>query len=154
MIHGTTRQRSKIITRCLITIINALLVASLLLELTPLLWSMGALPVQAAPALQTSTITGSVFRDANSNGVKDGSEALLTGVAGIVVTAYDASGAAAGTTAVNAATGQYALSATGAGPFRVEFTGIPSWLQPSVVGANSGTTVQFVAASATGVDIG
>ncbi|MCB0100048.1 MAG: hypothetical protein KDE46_30155, partial [Caldilineaceae bacterium] len=112
------------------------------------------LPVQAAPALQTSTITGSVFRDANSNGVKDGSEALLTGVAGIVVTAYDASGAAAGTTAVNAVTGQYALSATGAGPFRVEFTGIPSWLQPSVVGANSGTTVQFVAASATGVDIG
>ncbi|MCB9149007.1 MAG: hypothetical protein H6641_09625 [Caldilineaceae bacterium] len=154
MIHGTTRQRSKIITRCLITIINALLVASLLLELTPLLWSMGALPVQAAPALQTSTITGSVFLDANSNGVKDGSEALLTGVSGLVVTAYDASGASAGTTTVDTATGQYLLNATGAGPFRIEFTGIPSWLQPSVVGANSDTTVQFVASSATGIDIG
>jgi hypothetical protein len=87
-------------------------------------------------------ITGKVFRDFNANGVDDPNE---PGIAGISVTAYDAAGAIQGT-ATSGPNGTYTLStpAPSTGPYRVEFSGWPSYLQPSAQGASNGSSVQFV----------
>src|SRR5262249_18193597 len=66
------------------------------------------------------------------------------GVQGVSVTAYDASGAVVGSGA-SVADGSYSLTATGAGPYRIEFSNIPAGLQPRPHGPGAGTTVQFVA---------
>ena len=105
--------------------------------------------------------SGTVFRDFNSNGVRDAGEPL---VAGIKVNAYNTSGAlcasttsAGGTTAPN-----YTLPTTCSGQVRVEFE-IPS-TSTNVVGplasidypsasiAGNGTSVQFVNSGATNVN--
>lgn len=98
------------------------------------------------------TVSGTVFKDFNGNGVKDGTSEV--GVSGIIVTAYDGTGTARGT-ATTLSTGAYSLSATGNGPYRIEFTAIPSYLSPSAkstdsvngdsLTTSSGSTVQFVA---------
>ena len=111
------------------------------------------------------TITGTVFQDYNANGTRDtggtlpnaggeGSLALPTdrGVSGVTVTAYDSAGAAVGT-ATSDANGAYSLSATGTGPYRVEFTNLPAGFQPGVNAAGK-TAVQFVAdGSTSGADL-
>ena len=95
-------------------------------------------------AAPSATITGDVFRDYDADGIKDSGEPALTGVSGITVTAYDSSNVSVGTTTVVETTGSYSLSATGSGPFRIEFTGLPTWLKSTAAGTNNGTTVQFV----------
>lgn len=65
-------------------------------------------------------------------------------MAGVTVTAYDASGSVGGT-ATTGANGAYALTPSGAGPYRVEFTGWPATYQPGPLGPDSGSAVQFVA---------
>jgi len=115
-------------------------------EWLPQLDSALAAPANApsrAPLLQTSSITGSVFRDLDSDGTNDAVEPLLLGISGVTVTAYDTSGAQVGQTTVSPTTGQYLLTATGNGPFRLEFTGLPDWLYETVFGPDSGTSVQF-----------
>ncbi|MEM7133378.1 MAG: SdrD B-like domain-containing protein [Chloroflexota bacterium] len=97
----------------------------------------------AAPTLQTSTISGTVFRDTDLDGTQDGGESALTGVSGLTVTAYDTSNAQVGQTTVLTTTGAYSLNASGTGAFRLELTGLPTWLQPSTVGTNANTTVRF-----------
>jgi len=105
------------------------------------------------------TISGRVFQDFNQNGLYDTSggtaaapTAVDIGVQGVSVTAYDSSGVAQGTT-TSAANGTYSLAATGTGPYRIEFTTIPTGYAPSArstdsvlggSGTNSGSTVQFV----------
>lgn len=102
------------------------------------------------------TITGTVFQDFNSDGARDvaktigsggsGNTALANdrGIAGVTVTAYDSSNAVAGT-ATTGADGNYSLNAAGNAPYRIEFTAIPSGFQPGPAGADSKTTVQFIA---------
>lgn len=112
------------------------------------------------------TVSGRVFQDFNSNGVynnttttinNDGSGttalAIDRGVAGVTVSAYDSAGILRGT-ATTAADGTYTLAATGTGPYRVEFTTLPTGFFPSSrstdsalggTATNSGSTVQFVA---------
>lgn len=112
------------------------------------------------------TLSGTVFQDYNYNGKRDTatmlnnggsgqiSAAVDRGIAGITVTAYDASNAVAGT-ATSGADGSYTLNASGSGPYRVEFTNLPAGFFPGPAGANSGTHVQFVSgASASNVDFG
>lgn len=103
------------------------------------------------------TISGRVFQDYNSNGTYDtaGSTALPAidaGVQGVTVTVYDSAGVARGT-ANTGSSGTYSISATGTGPYRVEFTNLPANYQPSArstdsvsggTTTNSGSTVQFV----------
>ena len=106
------------------------------------------------------TISGVVFEDFNGNGLRDtaptvpnaggatGDTALAVdrGVAGVTVSAYDGGGTLRGT-AVSDASGAYALAATGTGPYRIEFTGLPAGYRPSAFAtgaAGNGTTVQFV----------
>ncbi|MCB0131393.1 MAG: hypothetical protein KDD78_11105, partial [Caldilineaceae bacterium] len=109
----------------------------------------GAQVAQAA-----GTITGRAFRDFNSNGTYESAGTPSeTGVSGVTVTAYDAAGIAQGT-ATTIADGTYSLSATGAGPYRIEFTNLPAGFEPSAhstdsvnggSATNAGSTVQFVA---------
>ncbi len=110
--------------------------------------------------IMAGTISGRVFKDFNGNGVYETSggtsaqpTAVDVGVAGVTVTAYDTVGAAAGS-GVSAANGTYSFLAAGTGPYRVEFTSLPTGFVPSahsndsVAGgpaSDSGSTVQFVA---------
>lgn len=112
---------------------------------------------QLAPL--AGTITGRVFQDFNGNGLYETSggtaaapTAVDVGVQGVTVTAYDSAGVAQGNT-TTAANGTYGLAATGTGPYRIEFTTIPSGYSPSArstdsvlggSGTNAGSTVQFV----------
>ena len=95
---------------------------------------------------------GVAYRDYNANGSQD---TLEPGIEGITVTAYDSDGVEQGS-ATTAADGTYSLTASGSGPYRIEFT-LPSdgsldFLQP---GAAGGTTVQFVPdGGASGIDVG
>lgn len=114
---------------------------------------------KTVPAMMPAgTITGKVFHDYNANGLRDMTTtinnngagttgvAIDAGVMGVLVTAYDTSGAAVGT-AVTVADGSYSLAVSGNGPYRIEFTSIPVTFQPGPVGSGadgSGTTVQFV----------
>jgi hypothetical protein len=108
------------------------------------------------------TITGTVFRDFNSNGIKDtaGGTAVAvdTGIAGVTVTGYDRDGASVGST-TTAASGNYTLNVTPAesNDVRVEFTTLPSGFKPSFRGTgNTGTrnlgATQFVQVGATGIN--
>ncbi len=110
----------------------------------------GSLPLMqmAQPALAAGNITGTVFQDFNSNGTQDTAGTLGTavdkGVAGITVNAYDAGGNLQGTT-TSSASGAYTLTATGTGPYRIEFSTLPTGFAPSARGSGNGTSVQFVA---------
>ena len=105
-------------------------------------------------------ISGRVFQDFNDNGNYDtgGGTAAVpvavdTGVQNVTVTAYDSVGTAQGT-ATTASDGTYTLSAGGSGPYRLEFTNLPSGFSPSArnrnsalggTSSNSGSATQFVA---------
>lgn len=112
--------------------------------------------VDLAPdAPEAATITGRVFQDFNSNGLFDtatGTDSIDVGVAAVTVSAYDSAGVARGST-TTAANGTYSLAATGTGPYRLEFTTLPSGYTPSARSTDSvlggtatdaGSTVQFV----------
>ena len=103
--------------------------------------------VQAA----AGAISGTVFNDKNSDGVNDVTDA---GVSGVVVTAYDSTGAQVGT-ATSAGDGTYSLSVSSAATtdVRVEFT-TPNGYEPSFQGAGNGTSVQFVSLPSSNVNFG
>ncbi|MDF2827512.1 MAG: hypothetical protein K0R01_795, partial [Mycobacterium sp.] len=118
----------------------------------------------ATPASAASAdVHGTVFRDFNGNGVRDTGNGPRTGLAndsglpGISVTATDAHGVVVAQT-TSASDGTYALTTNAAPgtPLRVQFAGWTSAYQPSGTagtGATNGTSVQFVTAGATGVDM-
>lgn len=107
----------------------------------------------------SGTITGRVFQDFNGNGLYDASggtsaqpTALDSGLGGVSVSAYDANGVFQGS-AVTAANGAYSLAAAGTGPYRLEFTALPTGYSPSArstdsvaggTASDAGSTVQFV----------
>jgi hypothetical protein len=126
-----------------------------------------------ASVAMSGTISGTAFRDFNANGVQDSTTAEI-GVGGVTVTAYDSAGVMRGTAtsfayqcigagnpdatctgAETPAIGSYSISATGTGPYRLEFTTLPSGSFTGPYGSNSGTTVQFVAdGNSSGNDLG
>lgn len=95
----------------------------------------------------TGTYSGTVFLDFNGNSTFESNATTVeTGVGGVTVTLYDNNGTAQGTATTSTATatlGQYNIVSTGTGPYRVEFTNIPTYLKPGAFGA-AGTTVQYV----------
>ena len=110
------------------------------------------------------TITGTVFRDFNSDGVYTGTPASGTysysepGVGNIIITAYNASGIAVSTT-TSATTGAYSLTGLTTGqPYRVEFTNLQvgdyEGFKTTSATGNNATSVQFVTAGATNVNFG
>jgi protocatechuate 3,4-dioxygenase beta subunit len=120
----------------------------------------GLVSLQPAAILQAGgTITGVVFSDYNANGERDAGE---PGIAGVTVTAYNNNGPVPDLPVVTDSSGNYTLviaDIADPGPWRVEFSTIPSFLQPGAYGLNNtaspatdplaGTTVQFVAAGGT-----
>ena len=77
-----------------------------------------------------------LFNDYNSNGVDDG--VGETGISGLTVTAYDAANTP--TVLTDNGDGSYVFTPGNADVYRVEVTGLPQGLEPSVSGA---TTVVF-----------
>ena len=98
--------------------------------------------VARASGSTAGTVTGVAFRDYNANGVRD---ALEPGQSGVAVTAYDSDGTLVGS-ATTAANGTYTLTVSGAhdANLRLEFSGLPSFLQSGPAGTGSGTSAQFV----------
>ncbi len=109
-------------------------------------------------------VTGRVFQDYNANGIydinktitaQDGSilpVAIDKGVSGVTVTAYNAAGTSVGS-ATTIADGTYSIAMV-SGSVRVEFTNLPTDYFSGPVGTNSATSVQFVTAPATNVNLG
>jgi SdrD B-like domain len=88
-------------------------------------------------------VGGVVFRDYNSNGVRDSLEA---GIEGIQVSAFSQAGTQIATTQTDA-NGTYVLSVNSGVEVRVELGTLPSYLYTGVVGANNETTVRFLQAN-------
>ncbi|MFN0109510.1 MAG: SdrD B-like domain-containing protein [Blastocatellia bacterium] len=121
----------------------------------------------------SGTISGTVFRDFNADGVQNSVTAEI-GVGGITVTAYDSAGVVRGSATSFAyqcigagnphasctgvgtpAIGSYSISATGTGPYRVEFTTLPSGSFSGPIGTDSSSTIQFVPdGNSSNVDLG
>jgi len=91
-------------------------------------------------------ITGTVYQDYNGNGAMDtnagANTALDVGLAGVTVYAYDRNGVLQGT-ASSDARGIYTLTTTTSGPYRLELGALPTGYEPSFVGAQHGSGVQF-----------
>lgn len=114
----------------------------------------------AEAVLAAGTITGTVFQDYNGNGAQDVNQTIPSagsgttrvandrGLGSVIVTAFNSAGAVVGT-ATTAANGSYSLSASGTGPYRIEFSGFPTGFHPGPVGSNNGSTVRFVNDGAT-----
>ena len=104
-------------------------------------------------------ISGTVYIDYNMNGARNTSaaapnRAIDKGIAGITISAYDQSGVLQGSS-VTSATGAYTIAATGTGPYRIEFTGLPSGYFPSQIGTNNASTIRFVPnGNSSGIDLG
>lgn len=126
-------------------------------------------------AAAAGTIGGRVFQDFNGNGTYDTTLAVTNdgagtigaavdrGVQNVTVTAYSSTGASVGS-ATTDASGNYTLTTSdvGSGPYRVEFTNLPSGYYASArstdsvgggTATNSGSTVQFASAVATNVNL-
>jgi hypothetical protein len=120
----------------------------------------------ATIAQAATTVSGTVYQDFNGNGIRNQGSTVAntnpiyqtrlaedTGIAGVLVTAYDAAGAVVGST-TSLANGSYSLTLPDPAPYRLEFSNLPSGYQPSAQGTDNGTTIRFVSASTTNLDFG
>ena len=82
---------------------------------------------------------GEVYRDYDASATREAQE---PGVAGVQVTAFDANNAIVAS-AVTGSDGSYVLAGVDGTPVRIEFSQIPSALQPGPQGSGSVTTVAF-----------
>lgn len=96
----------------------------------------------------TDDLGGTVWRDYDSDGFQDAGESAFDGRHGpMIVSAYDNAGFVISSTV--SITGTYTfddifMGRTGDDAnIRLEFSGLPNWVQSGVQGANNGTTVQF-----------
>lgn len=115
------------------------------------------------------TVSGRVFQDFNGNGTYDtgltitnsgfgtSGAAIDRGVPSVTVTVYDSGGVSRGSGST-AGDGTYSIAATGTGPYRVEFTGLPAGFSPSArstdsvsggTATNSGSSVHFLTVDTT-----
>ncbi len=96
-------------------------------------------------------ITGTVYTDYNSDGMMSANGIVTdTGNADVRVVAYAQDGTELSPVTTDAS-GRYTITTGGvAGPFRLEFSNLPSGYEPSRVftGTQNGTTVQFINSSA------
>jgi hypothetical protein len=98
-------------------------------------------------------ISGSVFRDFNSNGIKDNSATYNEPfVAGITVKAFSAANVQMGSTKITSASGTYSFTAVeipATTKVRIEFSGLTIGDASSFTGTGNGSSVQFATAGAT-----
>jgi len=112
-------------------------------------------PPGPARAAVSGSLTGLVFHDYNVDGARQvdpPANFTEAGIGGVVVSAYDSTGALVATT-TSAANGTYTLLITSAATndVRVEFD-TPAGYQPSFVGSGAGVSVQFTTVAATNVN--
>lgn len=111
----------------------------------------------------SGTISGAVYVDYNMNGIRNTTGtspnyAVDGGAGGVTVTVYAPNGTSK--SATTAANGTYSINTSAApalpaGPYRVEFTNLPTGFFPSAIGTNNSTTIRFTAeGGASGVDLG
>lgn len=109
------------------------------------------------------TISGAVYVDYNMNGVRNTTGtspnyAVDGGAVGVTVTVYAPNGASK--SAATASDGSYSINTSAApalpaGPYRVEFSNLPTGYFPSAIGTNNATTVRFVnEGGSAGIDLG
>ena len=112
-------------------------------------------PASCLPVACSGTNAGgTVFNDFNADGVKQTGE--TTGIAGVLVKAYDCSGALAGT-ATTDVSGAYSITALTAGsyPVRLEFTSLPAYAGMGTLSGTDGrTTIQFIDGPTCNADLG
>lgn len=90
----------------------------------------------------TNDLEGQVWRDFNSNGIRDGND-LGFYDENITVYAYDATNRQiASTTLNNDGTYVFENVFRTADAVRIEFDGFPSWIAPSALGSDNGTMIQ------------
>jgi protocatechuate 3,4-dioxygenase beta subunit len=106
-------------------------------------------------AVPTGTASGLVFLDYNANGTFDSSSTIpnksagTVGIAGdvafkgVTVSAYDSANTLQGS-ATTDATGNYSFALGGTGPYRLEFTGLPTGVLYGPTGTTARSNVQFV----------
>ena len=97
---------------------------------------------------------GSVWKDYDNDGVKDGSE--TQGVSGVTVNVYDCNGTLVATTTTDYL-GQYTfttLTPSTVNKYRIEFSNIPPQYKPTFNGTNGRTDVQFISAASCTVNLG
>jgi uncharacterized repeat protein (TIGR01451 family) len=94
------------------------------------------------------TISGHAFQDVNADGVDDGAGSGEPGVSGIEVRAYDNTNTdvTSGGVATTDSNGDYTLTTTdaGSGPYRVEFSNLPSGFRPTPLGSDNKSSVRFI----------
>ena len=101
-------------------------------------------------------VSGVVFRDFDSNGIRSDTLPIELGVAGITVRAFINVNQIPLSTSSDAH-GNYAFSSTDVPPgssVRIEFDNFQTGYYPSSYGSNNGTSVQFLKAPAGSVDLG
>lgn len=103
--------------------------------------------------LAATPISGTVFRDFNSDGlITDDGTITDSGLGGVTVTAYDKTGATVGS-ATTASDGTYTINPTGDGPYRVEFSDLPAGYELTSHGTDNGTSTQFVTTAVDASDV-
>jgi len=126
-------------------------------QYTTRLWCLLAGLLFFSASASAQTISGTVFRDFNADGTYTAVPTSGTysygepGVPGVVVTAYPLTGAPV--SATTSATGSYTITGV-TGQARIEFTNLLTSTFDSFRGGGSGTSVQFVTAPATNVNLG
>jgi uncharacterized repeat protein (TIGR01451 family) len=92
--------------------------------------------------LGNNDVGGIVFRDFNQNGSQDSLEPGF-GVVGMIVTAYNAANVIVATANVQP-NGAYSFSGIAGVDYRLELSGLPSYLEHGVAGAQSQSSVRFI----------
>ncbi|MEZ0484993.1 SdrD B-like domain-containing protein [Fibrella aquatica] len=127
-------------------------------------YSIGCMLILVLGLLPTfsraQTISGTVFRDFNADGVYVAIPVSGTytygepGVPGVVVTAYSSNSATAPVTVTTTASGAYTLNVGSTAQFRVEFTNVVTGDFDGFVGTDSKTSIQFLNGGTSSNDFG
>jgi hypothetical protein len=109
---------------------------------------------QTCSSICGTNTAGTVWRDYNSDGIKDATE--TQGLGGVTVKAYDCNGNLA-ETATTDANGQYTFTSlipSATNKYRIEFSNIPPQYKPTFNGTNGRTDIQFISAASCAVNLG
>ena len=108
---------------------------------------------QAEAVVPPSTVTGTVWQDTKPDGVRTSASPAEGGIQGVTVTLYNRKNQMAGS-AVSTANGTYTITPTGVGPWRMEFTSLPTDYVPGrQSAADKGSMVRVIAGPSSGNDL-
>ncbi|MFK7973090.1 MAG: SdrD B-like domain-containing protein [Bacteroidia bacterium] len=110
-------------------------------------------PASCVPACTglADEVGGSVFIDYNADGVMNGIE---TGIPSVTIKVYDDNNLLVGNATTNASGSWAVQGLTNGQAYRVEFTGYPDVLYPTLKGAENGGIVQFTTAGTCTANLG